>query len=617
MVFRPRKTRHSWSLPALSQGDADALRRGPDDERRHVTASVLAPTASELLRQDAFQEMYALAKADDSLKPRRGVAMSQIQVGGESAPGLLLQRPVGLTFEQLRMVAKSNPVIELILKTRIAQVQRYLAAPQFDYQPGFKFRFKDEGRKVTPEDRERFAWLRRYLMSCGAEFDPRKRRALQRDNLLEFAAKHLRDSLTLDAAPIEYASTRTGRVHGFTAVDGAKVYLTDPNTGMQDDYAGPAEFNVLTGRTSFGDPRNIVAVYAQDGVARAQYTHMDLLYPVRNKSAEEERFGYGVAEPETILQVSTAFLNAFTLNARNISDNSIPRGILSILGEYRDEDIATLKAQWLSQLRGASNRFRLPMLFGDAEAGAGVNFIPTGAQVDDALFSRWMTLLVAITCATYLMDPAEIGFESFSAGGASTLSGSDTEAKLTSSNDKGLHTLLTWFGGSLNEVVEVVDDEVETYWTGLDTTKEDDQQREATIMTFGEVRERHGLSNEGIDPDVLGAPSGVAGQVYMQGLQARQQQAMAEQQAQGQPGEGQDGGEGQDAPQDPGAPGPQDPGTTPEDPEHPQGPNGEARYRDHEGAVWQAQGGEDGDPDEPRPMAKAYEPRLLDTWPGE
>ncbi|MCD0168034.1 phage portal protein [Deinococcus sp. 23YEL01] len=614
MSPRHPKTRHRHGpLPTFSRSEIDAVQRGDDRERRDVLSNIVAPTAAELARMDDFRQgMTHFAKAD--LKPRRGVAMSQIEVGGESKPGLLLQRPVGLSFEQLRAVTKANPIIGLIINTRIRQVQRFLRQPAFEYEPGFDFRFKDRKRAVQPEDAERFAWHRRYLMACGAEFDPRKRRALQRDNLHEFVAKHLRDSLTLDAAPVEYVNTRTGRVHGFNAVDGAKVFLTDPNAGMEDDYSGPAEFNALTGRTSFGDPRNIIAVYAQAGEPRALYTHMDLLYPVRNRTAEEEAYGYGIAEPETILNVSTAWLNAFTLNARNISDNSIPRGILSILGDYQDEDIATLKANWMAQLRGANNRFRVPMMFGTPEQGAGIEFIPTGAQVDDALFSRWMTLLVAITCSTYLIDPAEIAFEGFTAGGASTLSGSDTEAKLTSSADKGLHTLLSWCGSTLGEIVEVVDDEVEFYWSGLEVTKEDYQAREQTTMLFGEVRERNGMSNDGISPLVLQAPASVAGQAYMADMQHQQQmEAMAQQAAQaGQDGQGSPGGQddqGSDAQgQDPG----QD-STTPDHPEHPTGPQGEARFRDGQGGVWQSQGR--GDDQGGMAKADGYWPDL--SWSGE
>lgn len=583
------KTRHAFTF---RRAEIDALKRGPADERMDVTQSAVVPLASELFKMEQYQQMYDRMAKAEATKPRRGVAMSQIDIAGDMNTGLRLIRPVGLDFPQLRHIVRSTPILSIIINRRVRQVQRFLTQPQFDYQPGFKLRFKDPDRKVTDDDKARFAWIRSYLMHCGAEFDPRKRRALQRDNLHEFTQKHLRDSLTMDAAPVEFVNTRTGRVHGFTAVDGAKVFLSDPNQGLTDDFDGPAEFNVLTGRTSFGDPSNIVAVYAQEGRVRAQYTHMDLLYPIRNKTAEEEMFGYGIAEPETILHVCTAMLNAFALNSRSISDNSYPRGILSLLGDYQQEDVDRFKDMMLAEMTGVQNRWRMPVFTAEAQQGAGVAFTPIGASVEDAMYSRWWTLMTAIACSTYQMDPSEIAFESFTAGGASTLSGSDTEAKLINSVDSGLHTLLTWYGSTLGEIVELIDPEVEFYWTGLEDTKEDDQAREQGNMLFGETRERHGLSNEGIPEEVLKAPNSVAGQAYMTVLQQKQQEQMQAQQAaqQGQPGDDQEQPE-----QDPQE---EQESTTPEDPEHPSGPQGEPRFQDHQGNVWQGQ--KQGEPDEPK-----------------
>ena len=566
-----------------------------------------------------FQDFYSHFAKAEAAKPRRGVAMTQIDLAGDLDPGLTLTRPVGLTFEQLRLVEESVPIISIIINRRVRQVQRFLTEPQFDYQPGFKFRFKDRSRRIQPEDNDRFTFLRNYLYNCGAEFDPRKRRAYQRDTLHEFTNKHLRDSLTLDAAPIELTNTRLGNVHGFVAVDGAKVFLTDPNQGLTDEFDGPAEFNILTGRSSFGDPSNIIAVYAQAGRVRAQFSHMDLLYPVRNKTSKEEQFGYGVPEIEGVLGVSTAMLNAFTLNTRSISDNSIPRGFLTFFGDFQDEDKLMLKAQWQAQLTGAANRYRAPFMFAEAQPGAGVLWTPTGAQPEEAMYMRWWTLLTAIACAKWQIDPSEIAHESFTAGGTSTLSGSDTEAKLTSSADAGLYTLLEWFAETLNEIISLIDPEVELYWTGLSETKEDDQAREQGAMTYREVRERHGISNVDIQDEVLDAPYAVAGQAYMAALQNKQQQQMMEKQAQQQAQQGgeADGEEGTGGPESGGpaaGEGAAEAATTPNDPEHPAGPAGEPRFGDHEGNVWQAHSA--GDPDEPKPtMQKAHEVTLLETWP--
>lgn len=577
--------RRRKKAPLIKKDVARTLTHGSPDEQASVLDTEISKAALEIMQQ---REFYAaldhFSKAPDpELKPRKGVAMSQIDLGGDriNLPYTLV-RPVGLPFENLRSIARKNHFIDMVVGRRIRQVLRYLEEPEFEHQPGFKFRFKNRLREVKDQDQERFTWLRNFLNNCGAEFDPRHRRALQRDSLHEFAQKHLRDSLECDAAPIEYINSESGRLHGFVAVDCANVFLTDPNRGYADEYAEPAEFNVLTDRADFADPRDITAVYAQEGQPRAFYTHMDLLYPVRNRSSEELRFGYGMPEPEDILNISTGILNALTLNIRSISDNSIPRGILSVLGDYNQEDLQHLKNWYLAEMTGVQNRFRLPIMSGTPEQGAGVTFTQTGQPVDEIMYARWISLLVAIVCGKYQILPEEIGFESYTAG-RSGLSGSDTEEKIIANADSGLQALLSWVRGTLNEIIQIVDPDVELYFTGLDQSKEDVQQREASIMLFGEVRARHGLSNDDIDEELLKAPVGVVGQAYMQGLNAAQQEKMQEQNPEMSPEMMQQMQEGQ---QDAGE---EVPETTPDDPDHPEGRNGEKRYTDDEGSAWEEQ----------------------------
>lgn len=552
----------------------DALIRGTPDEQLdgagHI-ARFVAPTAKELVQSGKIHQLMTFAKAQPKVS-RRGIAMASLDLGDLGNQSLQLYRPNGISFEQLREVVQRNPILELIIRQRIRQTQRFLRRSKFDWQPGFQLHFKDPSREVRDEDQDRFTWLTNYLMSCGAEFDPRRRRALIRDSLKDFTAKHIRDSLTGDAAPIELVPTVSGRVHGWMAVDMAKIFLTDPNSGISETYpdSWEPEFNELVGR-SFGQTDNVIAVYAKDSIVRAAYTHEDLLYPIRNPTSDESAYGYGDAEPERLLQVVTAFLNAFTLNTRSISDNSVPRGILSLMGDFSEEDIEDLRMDWRAQMTGAPNRGRVA-IFAAEDPQSQVNFIPTGGELNEQLYARWMTLLVAIQSAMYSIDPNEISFESYSAGGASTLSGSDAEAKITSSQDKGLYTLLNWYGDTLNEVIALVDEDVELEWTGLEISKEESQAREQSIMRWGEVRSRYNLPNDDIPDELLQLPLNPA---LTSAVQQWQMQQQAQQQG-AQPGM-------------PGQPAPEDGQTTPMDPEHPEGPDGERRMQDHEGGVWQVQ----------------------------
>lgn len=590
MKYPVRRSQNPLREP-VARDAAAAMSRGPADERRDA-ARVVMPTAAEIMKTQQFQRAYEMAKADTAPPPRRGAAMALVDIGDTGGQRIQYARPVGYSFAQLRQIVRQGMIFNLIINTRIRQVQAFLNTPDGEADPGFTMRFKDRKRSVMDEDGDRFAWLTQYLLNCGAEFDPRARKRMGRDDLDDFTGKHLRDSLTMDHAPIELIPTAGGRIHGWAAVDAAHIYLTDPNAGLLDEYEGEAEYNALLGRPKVQSPQDIIAVYEKDGSARATYTHDEMMIPIRNVTTDENYYGYGMPEPEEVIRVATAFMNAFTLNERGISDNAVPRGILGLIGEgYEGEDLDAFTYRLEAEGKGASNRFRTHIV--RLQEGGNLNWVPTGQEVEEQMYARWMTLQVAVACTSYGMNPEEIAFDSFSPGNTS-LSGSDTEAKLTAGTDKGLNTLLKWYKKTLNELVAMQDPEVEIAWNGLHTSKDEAMAREDSLDTWGEKRKQYGRTTDGFDERLLNMPlNPVLSGVYQQ-LTAPPPQPV--------------GPDGMPA-QDPNAP--QEEAQVPEateqgevDPEAEAGPQGERRFDDHEGGRWQAEHGD---------MSKAFQVDLM--WP--
>lgn len=496
----------------------------PADERRdaELEASRRASrNASGLVHPDDLKRVMRwqerLSKAAEPRMRPPGVAKVSLPLDEPllSRARLSLVRPVGLDFGQLREIVKQDVTLRAIIGTRNAQVQRFLRPSTEEWKPGFNLRFKDRARDVTDDDQARLNWLRQWLMNCGAEFDPRARRRLKRPGLRDFVALHLTDSLTLDAAPIEIVPTASGRPHGFVAVDGGRVFLTESIEGV--------ETLPWAEHVHLPSPGEIQAVLAFEGRAVDVYTYEDLMYPVRRPSTSPAQFGYGQPEAEELLGTVTAFLNAMSLNARGFTHNSIPQGLITLFGDFNDEDIEELKSEWEAYVTGVSNRWRLPILFSqDRESGA--TYTPVGAQFSEMMFERWMTFLVAIKCALYLIDPEEINFSAFTNKPA-TLAGSDTEERLASSKDKGLWPLLAWLGDTLNELLYLVDPDVELYWTGLESDQQAKKQEAEKAMLYGEYRQSMGMAATGVDeldnapmnPSMMG--------IYNMVLQMRQAQA--------------------------------------------------------------------------------------------
>lgn len=569
-----------WHVSSTLQAASRVAGRldAPPDERADAllqAAKEVAPVAKAI----PVREILALAKAYEPPPQEDLVRMAKVVLPVEDPAGtsrtIWLQRPVGLDFPQLRRIVQEDPVLKAIIWTRIHQVQRFLRPSAQEWKPGFRVRFRDRRRPVRPEDEARFAWLENYLLSCGAEFDPRRRRALRRDSLWDWVAKHLQDSLSLDAAPVELIPTPSGRTHGWVHVDGGSVYLVDPLATEALEGEVPEVYR------RYGldrpDPDQVVAVLAREGQVIAYYTHEDLLYRVRRPRTEPWALGYGQPEPEDLLKIVTGFLNALTLNLRGFSHNSVPKGILTLYGDFTPEDIEQFKAEWDAYVSGVHNRWRVPVLFAQGgESQAGASFVPIGNEFNEMYFSKWMTFLVAIKAALYGMDPEEINFESFSAR-PSTLSGSDTEERLASSKDKGLWPLLQFLRFTLNEILYTVDPEVELEWTGLEMDQQASKQDEEKMLTLGEYRQRRGeappenpvLANAPMNPSFLS--------LYLQTLQGQGQE--------GAPPPGGEEGEAEGEPQPS---------------EH-----GPGEYEDEEGGRWRA---EPHRPEEPEDdlFGKAY-----------
>ena len=457
-----------------------------------------------------------------------------------SVHGDFFEKPENLGFDALRAMVEQTPILSSIMFTRLRQIQRF-TSPSIDGGIGFEIKHKDRNHEMSEQDNQAADLLTQFVSNCGWERNARQRNKLDRDNFTGFMLKSVRDSLSMDASPIEteWKRDRSRGIDGFYAVDGTTIRLCTEHGYQGDD--------------------KIFAVQLVQGRTTCAYTHDQLIYPVRNPVADVRRGRYGQGEPELLIRVVTGFLNAMTHNMKGLDDSSIPKGLLTLAGAHSSEDIAAFKRYWAMTVKGAANAFNLPVFVTDDPA-AKATFEKFGIEFNEMYFSKWMTFLTAIACAIYAISPDEINFESFSSS-KSSLSGSDTVEKLADSKDRGLRPILSHYENTISDYIisEFTDDFVMRF-AGLDP--EDDQQkweREKLTLTLNEMRKKDGLDpfpdaqlgDAPINPTLLSA--------WMQMRQAAQQQ-QAEQQGQDQgdfgnaddaPGGGwqQDGG-GQDAGQD-------------------------------------------------------------------
>jgi hypothetical protein len=475
----------------------------------------------------------------------RGMQSVQLDEYQVSVQGDFWERPSLLNFESLRAMVDQTPVLNAVIMTRQRQISRFCRVQESGEGPGFTVRHVDKEHQVTDTEQESIKLLNRFVTNCGWEFNARERKRLKRDNFSAFMAKLTRDTLTFDAMAIETEMKRDKKlgIDGLYAVDGGTIRLC-----VEAGYQGRDE---------------ITSLQFVNGKIRALYTFDDLIYEVRNPRTDVRACGYGYSETEVLIRVVTGFLNAMTYNIKGFDSNAIPRGMLHLRGEYASTDIDAFKRYWNSMVKGINNAWTLPVMV-SRDADSAASFESFGEQFNEMYFAKWMSFLTSIICAIYGMSPSEINFDSFSGGNTSSLSGSDTEAKLEDSKDKGLLPLLSFYENTLTDyVLSAFGDKFVFRFTGLD--EEDQQARQEMrklVLTVNEARAQEGFdAMPGPVGDAPLNPSLIA--LYTQTITQDQGDEPGEKEDFGTPppdggqdvAGGQSAQDGQGAPQGSGAPG--------------------------------------------------------------
>ena len=404
------------------------------------------------------------------------------------------EKPAAMSFDALRGMVEQTPVLNAVVMTRIRQVQRFCRVQEGGTGLGFTVKHIDKDHQATKSEQESIQNLNRFVSNCGWEFNPRERKRLHRDGFSGFMGKAVRDSLTMDSCAIETEMKRDRKqgIDGMTIVDGSTIRLT-PESGYKGD-------------------EDIFALQVVLGVVKTAYTFDDLIYEPRNPRSDIMVGGYGLGETELLVRTVTGFLTAMTHNMTGFDKNAIPKGVLHLSGDYSQDDLAAFRRYWNSMVKGTNSHWSVPVLV-SKDQDSKASFENFGITHDEMAFSKWMTFLASLICAIYGMSPSEINFDSFSGGGSSALSGSDTAEKLADSKDKGLRPLLSYFENTLTDYVTCdFSDKYVFRWTGLDEEDAVEKNKRAgLILTVNEMRAQEGydkmdgpLGDAPLNPSLIG-----------------------------------------------------------------------------------------------------------------
>lgn len=420
-------------------------------------------------------------------------------------------RPSGLTYQTLRHMARKVPTFTAIEQIRINQVCSFAQPQEDERDPGFAIELRDPKKTPGRKDRQRMHELTDWVLQTGSAWGP------TRDDFRTFLHKLTRDSLELDQATFEVGLNRSGVPGEFVCLDGATMRLADIPPGAEHR----------------PDLETIKYVQVYDEMVIGEFPINTLCWGVRNPRSDIRANGYGYSELEMLLNVITASLWAFEYNKKFFSQGTSAKGVINLKGGVPDSKMDAFRRMWQMMIAGVGNAHRTPTVSVDE-----VQWIDLHKSNLDMEYSAWMDWLIKITCATTLMDPAELNFSYGNSGQSSQMFQAPVEQKLKQSKDRGLRPLLSYFAKWLNtHLIWRLDPNYRLVFKGLDAKGEDQkvdlaQKKSKFLMTIDELR-----AEEDLKPLPDGQGAIILDPTFLQNKQAMEMAAQGEEEEGGEEGE--------------------------------------------------------------------------------
>jgi len=403
-----------------------------------------------------------------------------------------------LNFDVLRMMADTE-IPAAIISTRIAQAVRFAKPTREGLDElGYNIRLRDRDAKATDQDKKRMAEIEQFFYHTGWE---RGYVGFQeRDTLKKFLTKIIRDRLTCDKVNIELQRVRKGDIHSFYAVDCSTIYPLVPRymkelyfQGKNPQEMQPAvlhDAGLLVNKDV--NPDDIVYVQRIFNRDTAYFLRNEMLNICENPRTDIRLYGYGVAELELLIRAVTAWINGLTFSTSTFSEDKLPAGVLSVIGNWNTTELQDFKDQFYLSMSNPKYKHKIPIMR-TKDAGGGVKFVEfKGKNATSEEQHKFLTFMAQICGALFRIDVEELGFQSVRIGSA-PLSQASPLDKIKGSKDKGFEPLMDFIADIFNNnfLNEIDGGKYEFSWVGIkdDRTKEKLEIRKLRLETGTTVRQ--------------------------------------------------------------------------------------------------------------------------------
>lgn len=365
-------------------------------------------------------------------------------VGGAFPRGL--GRWPSATFDQLRAIRETAPILQPIHKARNYQIRRMCTPwPGRRGTVGIRVVHKDyqEWNAIPPEGFEKYVHRFEKVLWAPAP-------VYRQPTLGSVLAPLMEDLLTINRPVVEIipAQLDPQRILMFKWVDGGYIWETllwiekwkadNPRwaSGYKADALSDEDAIDIVSAQIDHDLHGAEYVCVRDGIAEATYAPGRLLVGPLLTRTDARFAGYPPSHVEEAYSLIKAFISGFDYNTTLLSKGILTNFLLGIPADMHDDD----KRAFVHTLREATQgvaRAGQPGII-PLHQGQGVTKIDLGQPQMDVAFEALMSLTLALTTGVYRMDPSVINAKPWDGGAAAHLSEANRTQEIALAKEEGL-----------------------------------------------------------------------------------------------------------------------------------------------------------------------------------
>ncbi|RYX84195.1 hypothetical protein EON83_10895 [bacterium] len=390
------------------------------------------------------------------------------------------------TMAFLEAVSRT-PAVQLIIRKRVAQVQRFCRRPRFRGDMGMGIKQREERRQLTGTAAKERDALEDFVLHGGYRYDPSgklRRRAFDgrpgvwdgnedilAGGLLNMCGIMTRNALALDWAPVRMEPGNDADAMPVAWFSNADVDAKQIRRTWEKKYVPQIDQSGLPIAYVELEPGSLSG---SAGMVCREFPWNRMAVMVRNPRTDFFGLGYGFSETEAALDVLASMILNLKFRAEYFDNNHIPPAIVTLRGQlagFSDNSLNALRTQLAMKTGNVGAFFKLLYLGLPPGSDNGIEIHPlrnaTGAVNEMEYAHSDFQALMTLLCALFLIDPAEVGFKN-DGGADNVLSESDPESRLVHSKESGLEPLLTAISDFINtHIIQFLNPDFEFVWHGL------------------------------------------------------------------------------------------------------------------------------------------------------